>query len=473
MPNIGYLGRGYDHMIGNPHPTGLEDPGYRVEIFDLSKYCGELTADQRYRIPQKISVRSVESCTLSFKTTFIESMHDYSTSLLSKFNFEADGKFEASKWFNSSSSFSASNEFKQVDQSINTKKEYVSETYAECSTYSADIHKHDPPAFANSFANAIKRLPLSNNYLYDEIIKEYGTFYIKETVMGALYGERVTITKQGMEAFQKTGESFQKAFEASAKASFTSWGTESSIGTNGMTKKESDLADKFSDYVKSKVVFTIGSKPPISSDAFEWANQAIQNPMPITARLEPIYNLLTKDHFPYDGDIEVKQQLLFQEIANYCKKMREKGQVKSCDSFENLESEKLEELYQDKKRLCAKLYWGTHQTGEPFVITVEQHNTYTENPNMEPAWDNAIHSYRVFTNCELELYPGKNFTGIISKSTGPYQNDDMKTAVVYIDPKTNERSLIYDDHQPPEGLIKAQTTLTFIGTSSYKCKCRF
>jgi hypothetical protein len=37
LPNIGYLGRGYDILFGNPLPSGLPlDPGYRDPIFQMT-----------------------------------------------------------------------------------------------------------------------------------------------------------------------------------------------------------------------------------------------------------------------------------------------------------------------------------------------------------------------------------------------------------------------------------------------------
>ena len=73
-------------------------------------------------------------------------------------------------------------------------------------------------------------------------------------------------------------------------------------------QKEEEMANDLSTYVSSQSIISVGSKPPVSLNAVEWANQASENPMPVNIILEPIYDLLTRKNFPADGAIETKQK---------------------------------------------------------------------------------------------------------------------------------------------------------------------
>ena len=83
MPNIGYILRGYDILLGNPMSTiASTDPGFCLQPIFSAKYSGKVTADQRYSIPDGMEVLScVGKCSMTFGSTLIEGASSYMSSL--------------------------------------------------------------------------------------------------------------------------------------------------------------------------------------------------------------------------------------------------------------------------------------------------------------------------------------------------------------------------------------------------------
>ena len=66
LPNVGYLGVGYDIYRGNPREIGNIDPGFRLEpIFNLT-LDGDTTPDSKYILPMELLLISVFLALLTF-----------------------------------------------------------------------------------------------------------------------------------------------------------------------------------------------------------------------------------------------------------------------------------------------------------------------------------------------------------------------------------------------------------------------
>ena len=66
-----------------------------------------------------------------------------------------------------------------------------------CCAYSAAVQFYDPPELSKDFTNAIDELP--ENYdkeQYMEFIESFGTHYIKQADMGALYGQQSQVSSK-------------------------------------------------------------------------------------------------------------------------------------------------------------------------------------------------------------------------------------------------------------------------------------
>ena len=84
MPNIGYILRGYDILLGNPmSTTASTDPGFRLQPIFSAKYnSGKVTADQRYNIPDGTEVLScVGKCSMTFGSSLVAGASSYTSSL--------------------------------------------------------------------------------------------------------------------------------------------------------------------------------------------------------------------------------------------------------------------------------------------------------------------------------------------------------------------------------------------------------
>ena len=84
MPNIGYILRGYDILLGNPmSTTASTDPGFCMQPIFSAKYnSGKVTADQRYNIPDGTEVLScVGKCSMTFGSSLVAGASSYTSSL--------------------------------------------------------------------------------------------------------------------------------------------------------------------------------------------------------------------------------------------------------------------------------------------------------------------------------------------------------------------------------------------------------
>jgi len=81
LPNVGYLGVGYDIYKGNPREVGSVDPGFRLEpVFNLT-LDGGTTSDGRYILPKGVVAEQCISCLIDFDTNYVKNFYDYSREL--------------------------------------------------------------------------------------------------------------------------------------------------------------------------------------------------------------------------------------------------------------------------------------------------------------------------------------------------------------------------------------------------------
>ena len=96
-------------------------------------------------------------------------------------------------------------------------------------------------------------------------------------------------------------------------------------------------------------------------------------------------------------------------MVNYCNTLQKRSIVTTCNLPPPQKDQLLDLLIIGGGRECAKLYWGTHREGEPYVIKVAHHNVKVSNPDIGEAWRNQVRSLEVFANCKLTIFMLKNF----------------------------------------------------------------
>merc|ERR1712061_38676 len=184
MNNIGYLFKGYDIMRGNPLPVvGLsQDPGYRQPIFEATYKSGSKTADERYLQPDGTTITDCSgTCSLSFQTDEISGSKSYQDSLSSKASFTLGASFFPAK-------FSASADYKKVQSTTSSGSNLYTQSSASCCSYKAQILGYNSPPLSKNFLTAVESLTDEyNENVYQKLIENFGTHYITEAQMGALY----------------------------------------------------------------------------------------------------------------------------------------------------------------------------------------------------------------------------------------------------------------------------------------------
>ena len=195
--NMDWLLAGYNLMRGNPFSRGA-DPGLTInrQIFRADYDGNRVTADGKYRVPDRMYIRKRLDCEVSFGAdntkTSLELSHKFETK--TKAGGGADfGAFKAK--FTASAGFKASSKMMAESE--------TSETYtdAQCIVYAGGVDEIKP-RFTEGFLYALEHLPESyqgNERQWKSFLDRFGTHYVDQGQMGARFGRRSVITKKTLE----------------------------------------------------------------------------------------------------------------------------------------------------------------------------------------------------------------------------------------------------------------------------------
>ncbi|CAB9510600.1 MAC Perforin domain containing protein [Seminavis robusta] len=299
MPNIDYLFKGYDVMLGNP--LGQTDGGFQLPIFDATYRSVQKTDDLRYLIPDKVStIPSCEACDMVFTSTVIESSEEYIDSLMAKVDVAASGRYAGFK-----GSFSASVGYELASERINELQQISTQSEASCCAYIAEVQTFDPPAFHENFLAALDTL--TDEYdqnIYWNFVYEFGTHYVKQVTMGALFGEESFLTWENRRTLESDGISLEVGAAASG------WGIAVSVDAEYDQRKQERTS--FQSNTQSRKTYTRGSLPPTDGDTATWAAATRDNPAPINIELARIDFL---SHLPVTDDVKAN---LGKFLDEYC-----------------------------------------------------------------------------------------------------------------------------------------------------------
>jgi hypothetical protein len=160
----------------------------------------------------------------------------------------------------------------------------------------------------SGFTQAVAELPETDaGSAYALFIGHFGTHYGKEALFGGRMYQRITIDDADYSSFLEEGLNVA----AEAKATFDVAAGQASAA------QQSNRSQKFVEATKSStdaIVFA-GGNPQSMIDM--WSQTVADQPAPIQIELGPLYELLTKDLFPSDSAIAVKQKLLTNAIEDY------------------------------------------------------------------------------------------------------------------------------------------------------------
>ena len=321
MPNIGFLGHGYDMLRSNPRPvTQPLDTGFVSPIFDMMKYEENMmTTDNSHRIPDSTYVTECTACQLNYKSSIISGAGSFKSSLNSLRTTTVGG------WRNDKGiikwGYRASESYMKTVEEAYSYGHVLIDTSATCLVYCAEMRLPlKPTNLDQAFVEAVNQLPSDFTIDgYEEIfhvfLRRFGTHVVTSMKAGSLFWQRATFTAANYSKL--VAESQVSGVEMSAGFLFLK------LSKNDQSIEESSLVQNFKGMAASITTHSLGAIPPSVQDPnnkTSWLEATRQYPMPMDLQLTPITALITRDFFPNVKNIDWKRQTLAQLVENgrYC-----------------------------------------------------------------------------------------------------------------------------------------------------------
>ncbi|KAL4472669.1 hypothetical protein ABPG74_018618 [Tetrahymena malaccensis] len=302
IPNVQYLGQGYNIFTSNPHSSQGLDPGYQnVAAINLT-YAGNLwqnvNPERNYFVPNGVSLSQQKSCTMSFTAKQVSSMIDYTSSLDASVSIRGTffgGRFRASVDYQS-----------MQNDMANQSYQYIV-SHSSCSVFQLDII--DSPTYHPQFTNdiLINLLQLSqiqnntNNTeanAYYDFYDTWGTHVVTSVDLGSLFGYNFKMLKTDVQSMQQQG------IDVSASATLFN------VRGRTNTQLEQNNLNSFSQSIQSWTSYSIGATPDLNNDPANWATQTLTKPMPIQSSIIPYHEALKT--FTQGGNSILSQDQIMQ-----------------------------------------------------------------------------------------------------------------------------------------------------------------
>ncbi|KAL4486811.1 hypothetical protein ABPG72_006643 [Tetrahymena utriculariae] len=281
IPNVQYLGQGYNIFTSNPHSSQGLDPGYQnvaaVNLTYANNLWQNVNPERNYFVPNGAILFQQKSCTMSFSAKQVTSMIDYSSSLEESVSIRGTffgGKFRASVDYSSMQSEMASGDYQYIV------------SHSSCSVFQLDII--DSPSYHPQFTNDIlinlQQLAQiqgnANNTeanAYYDFFDNWGTHVVTSVDLGSLFGYKFKILKTDVQSMQKQG------IDVSASATIFN------VRGRTNTQLEQNNLNSFSNSIQSWASYSIGATPDLNNDPANWATQTLTKPMPIKSSIIPYH----------------------------------------------------------------------------------------------------------------------------------------------------------------------------------------
>ncbi|XP_062601466.1 uncharacterized protein LOC134263170 [Saccostrea cucullata] len=323
--NLGYIGRGYDLFKGNPlSDDGVVDQGFRLPIMELP-YTHKFTADGEYRIPDNVDVIAESSAKFGSSFYSVQSESDYKRML------SVDASVNAARGgWGVSASFSASASYQKNTREIHKGETTTLNIVSRAVAYRARMSETAKMSKVNEYVEkAVMLLPMENcedeslQEMYLNFIREFGTHYTTQVVMGAKAVQQLTFDKSDLSRLESEGISAKVAAQASFSGLGASGGGGFSVGVG--SKEESK--ERVQNTNKEQYEYYIGGNPPSGDFSLgsteslrEWARSADEKPVPIQYRLTSIETLLKPGYFKdITYGLFERRQCLRRALYTYCK----------------------------------------------------------------------------------------------------------------------------------------------------------
>ncbi|KAK3101541.1 hypothetical protein FSP39_004322 [Pinctada imbricata] len=325
MYNLGYIGRGYDIYRGNPlSDDGVVDQGFRLPVIDLP-FSFRFTSDGEFRIPDNVDVISETSASFGSSFYSVKSESDYQSMLTADASVNAHaGGYGLSGSF--SASFSYQKQKREIEKGETTSVNIVGRSIVYRARLSSTAHISK---VSDYFENAIIALPMENceeeviQELYTEVLREFGTHYATEVVMGAKAVQSLEMKNSDLDKMAAEGISAKVA----AQLSYSGFGFSAGGGFSAGFSNNEKSRNRVQNTDKKRKEYYIGGNPPSgdfsegsTQSLREWARSASEKPVPIQYKLSSIDELIMPDYFRrLTYGFYERRRCLRQALVRFCR----------------------------------------------------------------------------------------------------------------------------------------------------------
>ncbi|EAR82900.1 MAC/perforin domain protein (macronuclear) [Tetrahymena thermophila SB210] len=335
IPNVSYLGQGYNIFQGNPLSTSGIDPGFRnvpaVDLLYQDNLWDAASPDRAYFIPDGVRVNIEKSCLITFSSKQVSTLTDYQNSLSAK----VSGKGSVF-----SASFSASADFKQMKDTLSQKDTQCIQSHATCTAFDLSFYNdiNSLPLLSLQLVDKIQQLYSYSNYTnekeyYYDFFDSWGTHVATSVRLGSLFGYQFKMSSSSVQQQSSLG------FDASVGASL--YGVKGKVSTSYAQQQ----LNSFQQSLKSWSSYSLGATPNANLDAAQWATQTLDTPMPIKTELTPIYTFISQ--YQNNADIPLNSTTMAyvvnamqNYIGQYCyDRLQFSTALNSCSGYVNQSSD--------------------------------------------------------------------------------------------------------------------------------------
>jgi len=327
MSNFGYLALGYNIYYGNPRTTKAGvDPGFTTfsgaPIYQQI-YSGGKSGDQRYAMPDGFSAVKDFGCSLVFSSTSTYKFSNYTETLKADASVSGSGTGEYG-----SGSFSASGDYGAFHQHVTKSNQRMVSSTAECVVYYATVNKYSKPKLTDDFAAALNQAPAEygdGSWFFD-FFDHFGTHTLDSAQLGSRYGFSSYFDEMSWTNVEKTG------YDVKAAASYEGDFKAGAGGGGGSTKAAQTAFDQ---NMQGFSEISLGAAPVAGGDVMKWAQQVLNEPMPIKYTLHTLCELMVDGaHAAHKANCEKALT-----AGEYCTKrlLNQRKDLGSCENAGDIE----------------------------------------------------------------------------------------------------------------------------------------
>eukprot|EP01084_Bolivina_argentea_P218088 370160_1 len=298
LPGQEFILAGYDYIKGNPMEWETIDPGYKDDVF-----TGVVNSSSQsipfghsdYSLYSGLSGKCGLTCGAIYKYTSITGIQEYYDMLEEHVSISKKGLF---------SSFSMSETYKKINQGIQINKNVAANTFQQCVLCSLSVNGFGAgPPLSLEMTNAIKEMPTTTNneWFYTNFMPHFGTHYVSNIQLGAIYGMLAIMDKYSYEEFDSSNLDIEVSASALAN----------SLAGCEQTQTEKQEAHYFHSVTISADTYNMGASlpPNMSSSAWQSEIEDKKEVGPTHIEISPLTDLVSNSQ---------KKAALASAINGYC-----------------------------------------------------------------------------------------------------------------------------------------------------------